>query len=91
MILRPKKNSIHDDYFVTDHVLGKGDTRPVVVCINKKTNVKFALKVLEDTAASRREISIHWKASLNSQFIVKISDLYECVRSRKKYFLLVLE
>lgn len=91
MILHPKKNSIHDEYFVTDQVLGKGANRPVVLCINKKTNVKYALKVLEDSARSRREITTHWKTSVNSQFIVQIADLFECMRSRKKYFLLVLE
>lgn len=91
MILYPKSSSIHDDYFVTDQVLGKGANRPVVLCINKKTNVKYALKVLEDSIRSRREISTHWKSSLNSQYIVKITDLYECVSSRKKYFLLVME
>lgn len=91
MILHPKKNSIHDEYFVTDQVLGKGANRPVVLCINKKTNVKYALKVLEDSARSRREISTHWKVSMNSDYIVKIADLYECTRSRKKYILLVLE
>jgi hypothetical protein len=45
MILYPKTNSIHEDYFVTHQVLGKGANRPVVLCIHKKTNVKYALKV----------------------------------------------
>lgn len=91
MILHPKKISIHDEYFVTDQVLGKGANRPVVLCINKKTNVKYALKVIEDSPRSRREISTHWNASLNNEYIVKVADLYECTRSRKKYFLIVLE
>ena len=47
MILYPKKNSIHDDYFVTDEILGNGASRPVVLCVHKKTNVKYALKVSE--------------------------------------------
>lgn len=91
MNIHPKKHSIHDDYFVSDEVLGKGSNRPIVLCVNKKTNIKYALKVLEDSLGSRTEISTHWKASLNSEFIVKIFDVYECTRSRKKYFLLVLE
>ena len=93
MILHSKKNSIHDEYFVTDQVLGKGEAakRPVVLCINKKTNIKYALKVLEDNRDSRREISTHSAACLNTDYVVKIVDLFECSRSRKKYLLLVLE
>lgn len=93
MILNSKKNSIHDEYFVTDQVLGirSANKRPVVLCINKKTNLKYALKVLEDDRNSRREISVHWSASSSTEHVVRIVDLYECSRSRKKYFLLVLE
>jgi hypothetical protein len=59
--------------------------------INNKNKNK---KVLEDNIETQQEISTHWKSSLNSKYIVKIKDIYECVstkKSRKKYFLIVME
>jgi len=45
-MLIPKKHSIHQDYYISDKILGQGSERPIVLCINRKTNTKFALKVI---------------------------------------------
>ena len=45
MILYAKKNSIHEDYFITNQVLGEGASGTVGLCINKRTSLKYALKV----------------------------------------------
>ena len=44
-MLIPKKHSIHEDYYISDKILGHGSERPIVLCIKKKNNSKFALKV----------------------------------------------
>ncbi len=43
--LVPKKTPFNDDYKETNKKLGKGVNGEVVICINKKTNVEYALKV----------------------------------------------
>lgn len=43
--LDPKKTPITDDYEISNNVLGLGINGKVVECVNKKSLVKFALKV----------------------------------------------
>lgn len=35
----------------------------VVQCIDRKTGIKRALKVLRDSVKARREVDLHWRAS----------------------------
>lgn len=35
----------------------------VVECVDKRTGVKRALKVLRDSVKARREVELHWRAS----------------------------
>ena len=45
--LNPKTNQIYDDYEFTNQVLGQGVSGKVFVAIEKKTNLKFAIKVFD--------------------------------------------
>ena len=40
-----KKNKIEDDFIITDKVLGEGLNGKVLVCFNRFTREKYALKV----------------------------------------------
>lgn len=44
----------------------------VVECIDKKTGVKRALKVLHDSIKARREVELHWRAS-TCRYIVEVN------------------
>ena len=43
--LVPKTNSFYDDYVETNEKLGVGLNGSILVCIDKKTKIKYALKV----------------------------------------------
>lgn len=89
-MLVPKKNTITDDYRISSSVLGLGINGKVVECYSRKTNEKYALKVLRDVPKARREIDLHWRASGCRQ-IVGIVDVYENVHGGTKCLLVVME
>lgn len=86
----PKTTPIIDDYEISNTVLGLGINGKVVECIDRRTRVKRALKILQDSPKARREVEIHWKARdcLN---IVEIIDVYENVNDGKRCLLIVME
>ena len=43
--LVPKTNSFYDDYVETNEKLGVGLNGSILVCLNKITQIKYALKV----------------------------------------------
>uniref|UniRef100_A0A1I8HAR4 non-specific serine/threonine protein kinase n=1 Tax=Macrostomum lignano TaxID=282301 RepID=A0A1I8HAR4_9PLAT len=88
--LLPKKTSISEDYNLTNHVLGLGINGKVVECVNKKTNEKCALKVLQDTPKARREVDLHYRSCACPQ-IVQIRDVFENMLSGKRCLLVVME
>jgi len=87
--LKPKTHSITDDYLIGSHVLGLGISGKVVECF-AKNGQKYALKVLRDSPKARREIELHWRASLHLH-IVNLVDIYENLQGNVKCLLVVME
>jgi hypothetical protein len=46
MALRPKTNPIYEDYIILKDILGVGISGKVLICKDKKTEIKYALKVI---------------------------------------------
>ncbi len=46
MALRPKTNPIYEDYVILKDILGVGISGKVLICKDKKTETKYALKVI---------------------------------------------
>ncbi|PRD31093.1 UNVERIFIED_CONTAM: MAPk-Ak2 [Trichonephila clavipes] len=88
--LCPKQISIMQDYSITDNVLGLGINGKVVECYDRKTGMKYALKVLRDSSKARREVELHWRAS-NCKHIVNVIDVYENLYGGYKCLLVVME
>ena len=88
--LRPKKHNITLDYDISSTVLGTGENGRVLSCTLKATKKTYALKILGDALASRREVELHWQACGNN-YIVDIKDVYENIIDGRLYVLLVLE
>lgn len=87
---QPKTTPITEDYEISNTVLGLGINGKVVQCTNRKTNAKYALKVLHDNAKARREVELHWRAS-GCRNIVNIIDVYENSYSGNRCLLVVME
>ena len=81
---------ITQEFKISDTVLGLGINGKVVECVKKATGQKFALKVLKDTAKSRREIDLHWRAS-SCKHIVNIEAVFENTYNNHKCLLVVME
>ncbi|XP_012730348.1 MAP kinase-activated protein kinase 2 [Fundulus heteroclitus] len=88
--LQIKKNAITDEYKITGQVLGLGINGKVVEIFEKKTGDKYALKMLQECPKARREVELHWRASLCTN-IVRINDVYENLYQGKKCLLIVME
>merc|ERR1711971_194164 len=88
--LETKKNSITDDYTISQTVLGLGINGKVVEVKAKSDGHKYALKILKDSAKSRREVELHWKSS-SCKHIVNIKDVYENSQKGQKNLLVVME
>jgi len=88
--LETKKNSITDDYTISQTVLGLGINGKVVEVKAKSDGQKYALKILKDSAKSRREVELHWKSS-SCKHIVNIKDVYENSQKGQKNLLVVME
>ena len=58
-------------------MLGTGVNGAVVICIDKLTSEKFALKLLDENDKSNLELSLHWECH-ESPHIVAIRDLFQC-------------
>lgn len=86
-----KKNSIFDDYYIYKDVIGVGVSGKVLTCKNKKTGLVYALKSLKDNDKSRREVELQTRACSGSEYIVKVTDIYENVINSKKVLLVVME
>ncbi|XP_055858276.1 MAP kinase-activated protein kinase 2 [Episyrphus balteatus] len=86
----PKTTLLVDDYEISNTVLGLGINGKVVQCSNRKTQQKYALKVLLDNPKARREVDLHWRAS-GCRHIVNIIDVYENTYSGNKCLLVVME
>lgn len=83
-------HNITQDYKISRQVLGVGINGKVVECFNRKTHVKYALKVLRDVAKARREIELHF-LSCQHRNIVKIFDVYENTYNGVRCLLVVME
>jgi serine/threonine protein kinase len=75
---------------LSNNVLGLGINGKVVECFCKRTQQKYALKVLRDVPKARREVDLHWRASGCRQ-IVNIKDVYENSYNGHKCLLVVME
>ncbi|KAF5404597.1 Mitogen-activated protein kinase-activated protein kinase 2 [Paragonimus heterotremus] len=91
-ILIPKKTKITSDYRIQNSVLGTGINGKVLRCTSLQSGKTYALKILEDSPAARREAELHWHVS-DCPNVVRIIDVYENnnENTRKKYLLLVME
>lgn len=87
---QPKTTSLVDDYDISNTVLGLGINGKVVQCTSRKTNQKYALKVLLDNPKARREVDLHWRVS-GCRHIVNIIDVYENTYGGNKCLLVVME
>uniref|UniRef100_A0A8C8YZ08 non-specific serine/threonine protein kinase n=1 Tax=Prolemur simus TaxID=1328070 RepID=A0A8C8YZ08_PROSS len=74
----------------TSQVLGLGINGKVLQIFNKRTQEKFALKMLQDCPKARREVELHWRAS-QCPHIVRIVDVYENLYAGRKCLLIVME
>uniref|UniRef100_A0A8C6PEN6 non-specific serine/threonine protein kinase n=1 Tax=Nothobranchius furzeri TaxID=105023 RepID=A0A8C6PEN6_NOTFU len=88
--LQIKKNAITEDYKITNQVLGLGINGKVLEIYQKSTGDKYALKMLQDCPKARREVDLHWRASLCSN-IVRIVDVYENLYQSRRCLLIVME
>lgn len=88
--LRIRKHAITEDYKVTSQVLGLGINGKVLEVFHKKTQAKYALKMLQDCPKAKREVELHWRASPCSH-IVRIIDVYENLYQGRKCLLIVME
>lgn len=84
-----KKTPIEKDYKISSNVLGVGISGKVLKCTDKAGN-RFALKILKDSEKARREVELHWKASV-CLHIVNIQDVYENVYKGNKCLFIVME
>ena len=71
-------------------MLGLGISGKVLGCTHIKSQDKCALKILKDTAKSRREVDLHWRAS-GCRHIVNIRDVYENTHNKEKCLMVVME
>lgn len=74
--LVPKKHSIYDDYVILDEVLGEGINGKVLACVDKKTNMRYALKPLKDKISARREVDLQWRCCQGCPYIVQSNFNY---------------
>ena len=74
--LVPKKHSIYDDYAILDEVLGEGINGKVLACVDKKTNMRYALKPLKDKISARREVDLQWRCCQGCPYIVQSNFNY---------------
>ena len=74
--LVPKKHSIYDDYVILDEVLGEGINGKVLACVDKKTNMRYALKPLKDKISARREVDLQWRCCQGCLYIVQSNFNY---------------
>jgi serine/threonine protein kinase len=81
---------ITNDYQIDYEIIGIGESGKVMACYSKKNNQKYALKVLRDSAKSRREVQLHF-LTCNHENIVSIIDIYENTFDNVKCLLVVLE
>ena len=72
------------------NVLGLGISGKVLGCTHIKSQDKCALKILKDTAKSRREVDLHWRAS-GCRHVVNIRDVYENTHNKEKCLMVVME
>uniref|UniRef100_A0A8C5P5I9 non-specific serine/threonine protein kinase n=1 Tax=Jaculus jaculus TaxID=51337 RepID=A0A8C5P5I9_JACJA len=84
------KNATTDDYKVTSQVLGLGINGKVLRIFDKRTQQKFALKMLQDCPGARREVELHWRAS-QCPHIMHIVDIYQNLYAGRKCLLIVME
>lgn len=86
-----KKYSLDREYQVLpNEVLGLGINGKVLACKSRVSGQKLALKVLQDTPKARREVEIHWKASL-CRHIVQIVDVFENIFREKRCLVIIME
>lgn len=85
-----KTNNLTEDYKISSNVLGLGISGKVLSCTEIKTGEKCALKILEDTPKSRREVDLHWRAS-GCKHIVNIKDVYLNQHKHKSCLMVVME
>lgn len=85
-----KINNIRDDYYLTDKIIGHGVNGYIHLCINKIDNKQYACKALKSSLKTRREIDVHYEASMNCPNIVQIKDVYQnVIRNHVVYFLIL--
>jgi len=85
-----KTNNLTEDYKISANVLGLGISGKVLSCTEIESGEKCALKILEDTAKSRREVELHWRAS-GCKHIVNIKDVYLNQHKNKSCLMVVME
>lgn len=91
-ILVTKTTAITDDYdLLTKKEIGQGISGKVILCRNRLTRRKYALKKVKDSRSARREIEIQWKASQNFDHIVRIIDVYENKIRNESFFFIIME
>lgn len=71
-------------------MLGLGINGKVFQIFNKRTQEKFALKMLQDCTKAQREMELHWWAS-QCPHIVRILDIYENLYAGRKCLLIIME
>lgn len=75
-LFSPKRTVITEDYDVKKNVLGVGINGKVYECIQRKTGMICALKIIKDSQKARREVEIHHRVCEQPN-IVKILDVFE--------------
>jgi mitogen-activated protein kinase-activated protein kinase 2 len=71
-----KENLIYEDFTVAGTSLGSGTNGKVLLCVNKYSQERYALKTLRDNPMTRREVELQWRACQTNQRIVKIVVAY---------------
>ena len=91
MVIIAKTETISNDYELTDKRLGRGAGGYILEIKDKKSNEKFALKMLRACDKSRQEIRLQHTSSLDCEHFVKIIDVYENYVEGLLYYLVVME
>jgi serine/threonine protein kinase len=91
-ILVTKTTAITNDYdLLTKKEIGQGISGKVILCRDRLTRKKYALKKVKDSRNARREIEIQWRASQNFEHIVRIVDVYENKIRNDSFFFIIME
>ncbi len=90
MVFKTLKQSIEQEYKITEQVLGKGKDGNILLIVEKATGKKHALKMLKLNQSNKDQIIFQKHASQMTDLVVKIKNVYEDPNIHD-YYLVVMD